>query len=178
MKLYNSNSNTVVQEDLGENNPENQLTEPNQFSNGIQVWKQIMEQKNDDEIEKMREEMDNKFGAILNEVKSNKTASTATNPRSDVNEKQDSQASGSKTNRSIGVRAFIENSDSENDDYPLRASKRKDLKHPAKPLFQNESDVDVTTLLANEQSDVEDYHMVTGANRQLHRQSSQNPNTK
>ena len=42
----------------------------------------------------------------------------------------------------------------------------KDLKHPAKPLFQNESDVDVT-ILSNEESDEEDYHMVTGANRQL-----------
>ena len=116
-----------------------------------------MEQKNDDKIEKMREEMDNKLEAILKEVKSNKTASTTTNPRSDVNE--DSQPSGSKTNRSIGVRAFIiENSDSENDDdYPLRASKMKDLKHPAKPLFQNESDVNVT-ILSNEKSDEEDYH--------------------
>ena len=30
-----------------------------------------MEQKNDDKIEKMREEMDNKLEAILKEVKSN-----------------------------------------------------------------------------------------------------------
>ena len=116
-----------------------------------------MEQKNDYKIEKMREEMDNKLEAILKEVKSNKTASTTTNPRSDVIEIQDSQPSGSKTNKSIGVRASnIENSDSENDDYPLRASKMKDLKHPAKLFFQNESDVDVT-ILSNEESDVEDY---------------------
>ena len=51
----------------------------------------------------------------------------------------------------------------------------KDLKHPAKPLFQNESDVDVT-IPSNEESDAEVYHTVTGANRQLHIQSSQNPN--
>ena len=52
----------------------------------------------------------------------------------------------------------------------------KDLKHPAKPFFQNESDVDVT-ILSNEETDAEeDYHMVTGANRQLQSQSSQNPN--
>ena len=49
----------------------------------------------------------------------------------------------------------------------------KDLKHPAKPLFQNESDADVTKL-SNEESDVEEYHMVTGANRQLRRQIWQN----
>ena len=67
----------------------------------------------------------------------------------------------------------IENSDFENDDYPLRASQMRDLKHLAKPLFQHESDVDVT-ILSNEKSDEEDYHMVTRAIRQLHRQSSQN----
>ena len=33
----------------------------------------------------------------------------------------------------------------------------KDVKLPAKPLFQNESDVDVT-ILSNEESDEEDYH--------------------
>ena len=138
-----------------------------------------MEQKNDDRIERMREEMDNKLEAILKEVKSNKTTSTVTNPRSKINEIQNSQPSGFKTNRSIrsiGLRASnIEHSDSENDDYPLRASKMKDLKHHAKLLFQNESDVDIT-ILSNEKSDVEYYHMVTGANRQLHRQNPQNQN--
>ena len=108
----------------------------------------------------------------------NKSASIATNPRSDVNETLEPQPSGSRMNQSIGVRASnIENSDSENDDYPLRASKMKDLKHPAKPLFRSESDVDVP-IHSDEESDIEeeeDYHMVTGANRQLHRQSSQKP---
>ena len=52
----------------------------------------------------------------------------------------------------------------------------KDLKHPAKPLFRSESDVNMT-IHSDEESDIEeDYLMVTGANRQLHRQSSQNPN--
>ena len=66
---------------------------------------------------------------------------------------------------SIGLRASNnKNPESENDDNPLRASKMKDLKHPAKPLFQSRSDVDVT-INSDEESDiVEDYHMVTGAN--------------
>ena len=55
----------------------------------------------------------------------------------------------------------------------------KDLKHPAKPLFRSESDVDIT-IHSDEESDAEsldeDYHMVTGANRKLHRQSSQKSN--
>ena len=54
-----------------------------------------------------------------------------TNPRSKINENRDPQQSGSKTNRSIGVHASDNgNSDSENDDYLLRASKMKDLRHP------------------------------------------------
>ena len=82
-----------------------------------------------------------------------------TNPRSDSNEIQASEPSESKTNKSIGVHASnIENSDSENDDYPPKASKMRDLKHPAKPLFRSESDVDVTTH-SDEESDIEeDYH--------------------
>ena len=54
----------------------------------------------------------------------------------------------------------------------------KDLKHPAKPIFQNESNID-KTIHSNKKSDAEeDYHMVTGANRQLKRQSSQKLNDK
>ena len=60
-----TNNNTVIQSILGENNSENMLTEPSQVSNEIQVWTQIMEQKSNDRIEKMREEMDNKLEAIL-----------------------------------------------------------------------------------------------------------------
>ena len=173
-----TNFNSVLQENLGENVSENPMVEPSQISNEIQAWTQIIEQKNNDRIERMREEIDNKFEAILKEIKSNKSASTVTNPRSELNENQEPQASGSKTNKSIGVHASLnENSDSENEDHPLRASKMKDLRLPAKPMFRAESDVDVT-IHSDEESDaesLEDYHMVTGANRQLHRQSSQNP---
>ena len=48
----------------------------------------------------------------------------------------------------------------------------KDLKHPANhflKLIRRH-----VTILPNEESEEEDYHMVTEANRQLHRQSSQN----
>ena len=93
-----------------------------------------------------------------------------------MNEMRENQPSGSKLSKFIGVHASNnENSDSENDDYPLRASKIKDLKHPAKPFFETETDLD-QTILSNEESEQEDYHMVTGANRQLHRQSSQKLN--
>ena len=172
-----TNPNTVVQGNLGENNIGVQLVEPSQISTEIQAWTQIYEQKNNDRIEKMREEMDNKLETILREIKSNKSASIATNPRSETNEMQDPQPSGSRTIRSIGVHASNnENSETEDEDFPLKASKAKDLKQPAKPIY--ESDVDVT-IHSDEESDaepIEDYHMVTGANRQLHRQSSQKLN--
>ena len=156
-----TNVNTVIQGDLGENNLDDQFTEPSQISNEIQAWTQIMEQKNNDRIEKMREEMENKLEMILKEIKSNKRSSTVTNPRSEINEYRDPQTSGSKANRSIGVHASNnENSCSENDDYPLRASKMKDFRHPARQVFHNESDV-VVTIHPDEESntiEVEDYH--------------------
>ena len=121
------------------------MKESSQISDEIQIWTQIVEQTNTERIEKMRAEMDNKLEAILKEIKSNKSVSMVTNPRSDVNEIQDPQTSGSKMDKSIGVHASNnENPDSESDDYCLRAPEMKDLKHPAKPLFQNESDVDIT----------------------------------
>ena len=71
---------------------------------------------------------------------------------------QENQPSGSKLSKSIGVRASNnENSDSENDDYPLRGSKMKDLKNPARPFVETETDLD-QTILSNEESAEEDYH--------------------
>ena len=154
-----TNNNVVVQENLGENRFGEQLVEPSQISNEIQAWTEIFEQKNNDRIEKMREEMDNKLEAILREIKTNKSVSTVTNPRSETNETQDPQPSGSRTIRSIGVHASNnENSETEDEDFPLRASKAKDLKQPAKPIYG--SDVDVT-IHSDEESDaesIEDYH--------------------
>ena len=76
-----------------------------------------------------REEMDNELEYILKEIRTNKNASTATNPRYETIETQNSQPSGSKTDRSIRVRATnTENSDSGDEDYPLRPSEMKDLR--------------------------------------------------
>ena len=97
-----TNSNSVDQENLGPNILENQLTEPSLISNEIQVWTQEMEKRNNDRIGKMRVEIDGKFEAILREIKTSKNASSITNPRSESNETQNIQPSGSR-NRSIGV---------------------------------------------------------------------------
>ena len=45
----------------------------------------------------------------------------------------------------------------------------KDLRHPAKSLYQNELNLEDGIITSEE-----DYHMVTGANRQLRRQILQN----
>ena len=61
---------------------------------------------------------------------------------------------GIQNERSIGVRASNnKNPESENDDNPLRASKMKDLRHPAKSLYQNELNLE-DEIIASE----EDYH--------------------
>ena len=123
-----TNSNVIVQEVLRDRNSQNQLTETSQISNGSQVETQIIEQKNNDKIVKMREEMDTKFEAISKEIRTNKNASTVKNLKSESNETQKSQYTGSKTDKSIGVGVSnYENSVSENEDYPLKASEMKDL---------------------------------------------------
>ena len=152
----------MVQGGLSENDLENHFTEPSQVSNEIQVWTQIMEQKNNDRIEKMREEMEKKLQMILKEIKSIKSASTVTNLGSEINENRDSQPSGSKTNKSIGVHASNnENPDSENEDsHPIRASNMHELRNPAKPSCQNRFELD-ETIVSNEDSEEEDYHNST-----------------
>ena len=67
--------------------------------------------------------------------------------------------SGSRSKEPIGVHASnIENSEPEDEDNPIRASKMTRLKHPAKLLFRSESDIDVT-IHSDEESDIEeDYH--------------------
>ena len=104
--------------------------------------------------------MESKLETILKEIKSNKNAATVTNPRSENSETPNSQPSGSKTIKSIGAHASDnESSDTENDDYRLKATKMRDLKHPAKPLFRSESDVDVTTHSDEERDAEEDYQI-------------------
>ena len=58
------NGNTVIQGPLGEDDNRNLLIEPSQINNEIQAWTENFEQKNNDRIMKMREEMENKFDAI------------------------------------------------------------------------------------------------------------------
>ena len=81
--------------------------------------------------------MDKNLDAILEEIKSNKSVSTVTNPRSEMNDIQNMQPPGSKNNNSIGVHAsHIYNSDSEKEDYLPQASKKKALGILLNPCFE------------------------------------------
>ena len=154
-----TNVSTVIQEPLGENESRSELIEPSQVSNEIQAWTENFEHKNNDRIMKMREEMGNKFDATLKEIRTNKTTSTITNPRSEITGTQNSQASGSKSNRSNGVHASnIEISDIEDeDDHPLRASEMHELRNSARPVYQNMPNLD-GTIVSNEDFGEENYH--------------------
>ena len=154
-----TNVSTVIQEPLGENESRSNLIEPTQIRNEIQVWTGNFEQTNNDRIMKMREEMENKFDANLKEIRTNKTTSTITNPRSEIDGIQNSQPSGSKSIRSNGVHASnIENSDTEDeDDHPLRASEMHELRNPARPIHQNIQNIN-ETIISNDDSEEEDYH--------------------
>ena len=81
----------------------------------------------------MREKVENKFDSILKEMKISKSASTATNPRSDTNDTQNSQPSGSKNFGSMGVHASntLDSDLKDEDDHPLRASNMNKLRNPA-----------------------------------------------
>ena len=154
-----TNVSTVIQEPLGENESRSELIEPSQVSNEIQAWTGNFEHKNNDRIMKMREEMGNKFDATLKEIRTNKTTSTITNPRSEITGTQNSQPSGSKSNRSNGVHASnIETSDIEDeDDHPLRASEMHELRNSARPVYQNMPNLD-GTIVSNEDFGEENYH--------------------
>ena len=115
------------------------------FSNEIQARTENFDHKNNDRITKMRQEMENKLDAISKEIKSNKSASTVTIPRSGIIDTQTMQPSSSKINRSNGVQAsYNENSDLENEDYPLQASKMKDLRHLATSFHRSETNLNET----------------------------------
>ena len=68
----------------GADNIRPQLIEPSQISKEIQARTEHFEQKKKNRIMEM-EEMENKLDAILKEMKSSKSASTVTNPRSEIN---------------------------------------------------------------------------------------------
>ena len=103
--------------------------------------------------------MENKVEVILREIRTDNSASTITNPRSEINRTQNTESTGSRNDRSIGVHApNIENSDTEKEFHSLRASDMSELRNPAKPLYQNTPNLD-ESVIPNEDPEQEDYHI-------------------
>ena len=153
-----TNVNSQTQESLGETDSRPRLIEPSQVNNEIQAWTELFEQKNNNRITEMREEMENKLDAILMEIKTSKSTSMLTNSISEINEIGNMQQSGSGCKRSMGVNASdIESLDSENEDILLKASEMRELRHPAKPIDQNNKTF-YATVIFNEESNEEVYH--------------------
>ena len=127
-----TNSNVFVSENLEDCSSENQLTEPCEIINEIQVRKKINEQKNNDRDDrdiKMREEMGIMLETIFKEIRANKNTSIVTNARSEPKETQSMQPTRSKPDKSIGFDASNNvNSDQENEDYPPKASEIRELR--------------------------------------------------
>ena len=101
--------------------------------------------------------MENKFVAILKQIRRfDKSASTITNPRSEVDGIQKSQPSGFKNDMPNGVHASkIENSDTKNEgDHPLRASDMREMRNPARPLYQNTPNLDETIISEEDSEEV------------------------
>ena len=84
--------------------------------------------------------MENKLDAILMEIKTSKSTTMTTIPRSEINEIGNMQPTGSGGKKSMGVNASDNESlESENEDIPLKASEMRELRHPAKPIHQNDT---------------------------------------
>ena len=104
--------------------------EPSQISNEIQAWTENFEQKNKDRIMKLREEMENKLEANSKETRTNKVHLQKQIPGLQQTELRTHNLRGPKNDKSIGVHASnIENSDTEDEDHPLRASEMQELRN-------------------------------------------------
>ena len=69
-----------------------------------------------------------------------------------MNEMQNRHLSGPEKVQSIGVReSNNKNSESEDEDNPLKASDMKELKHPAKSLYQNELNLEDEIIAPEEE---------------------------
>ena len=103
--------------------------------------------------------MENKVEAILREIRTENSASTITNSSSQINRTQNTKPTRSRNDRSIGILATnIKNSDTENEDNPLRASDMNGLRNPAESLYQNTPNLD-ESVIPNEDPEEEDYHI-------------------
>ena len=145
-----------------------------QNENEMQVWTQRIADKTNKEVTNLRKEMDEKLEKILKEMKNNRRTQSVPNRR--YREQNTPKAGTSKyiSNEDGEENATEpENQEREIQDNPFRPSNLNELRTPMQPL--NIQNIDLNdSVVMNEDRTQEDYHMVTGATKPLHRQSSNN----
>ena len=143
----------------------------------MQIWTQRISDKTNIEVANLGKEMDEKLEKILKEMKSNRRTQSLPNRR--YREQNTPRAGTSKyTSNEDGEEnaSEPENQECEIQDSPFRPSKLNELRTPIQPLSIQNIDLNDSVVI-NEDRTGEDYHMVTGATKPLHRQSSNNTTT-
>ena len=141
-----------------------------QNENEMQIWTQRISDKTNKEVASLRKEMDEKLEKILKEMKNNRRTQSVPNsqntPRAGTSKyisNEDGEQNASDP----------ENQECEIQDNPFRSSNLNELRTPIQPLSMQNIDLDDSVVI-NEDRTQEHYHMVTGATKALHRQSSKN----
>ena len=145
-----------------------------QNENEMQIWTQRITDKTNKEVTNLRKEMDEKLEKILKEMKNNRRRQSVPNRR--YREQNTPRAGTSKyiSNEDGEENASgPENQECEIQDNPFRPSNLNELRTPMQPLSIQNIDLNDSVVM-NEDRTREDYHMVTGATKPLHRQSSNN----
>ena len=148
-----------------------------QNENEMQIWTQRMTDKTNKEVTNLRKEMDEKLEKILKEMKNNRRTQSVPNRR--YREQNTPRAGTSKhiSNEDDEENASgPENQECEIQGNPFRPSNLNELRTPMQPLSIQNIDLNDSVVI-NEDRTQEDYHMVTGATKPLHRQSSNNTTT-
>ena len=143
----------------------------------MQIWTQRNSDKTNKEVANLRKEMDEKLEKILKEMKNNRRTQSVPNRR--YREQNTPRAGTSKytSNEDGGENApEPENQECEVQDNPFRPSNLNELRTPIQPLSIQNIYLNGSVVI-NEDRTEEDYHMVTGATKPLHRQSSNNTTT-
>ena len=148
-----------------------------QNENEMQIWTQRITDKTNKEVTNLRKEMDEKLKKILKEMKNNRRTQSVPNRRY---QKQNTPKAGTSkyiSNEDDEENASEpENQECEIQDNPFRPSNLNELRTPMQPLCIQNIDLNDSVVI-NEDRTQEDYHMVTGATKPLHRQSSNNTKT-
>ena len=148
-----------------------------QNENEMQIWTQRKSDKTNKEVANLRKEMDEKLEKIMKEMKNNRRTQSVPNRR--YREQNTPRAGTSKhTSNEDGEEnaSEPENQECEIQDNPFGPSNPNELRTPIQPLSTQNIDLNDSVVI-NEDRTGEDYHMMTGAIKPLHRQSSNNTTT-